>query len=187
MSAFNWSRLVIGGLLVAGGYALWCALKGPDKPEKSAVEDDEPVEETGFFSLSSDEQVKTLYERILKGDPCWNIQREARAKGQYEFMQEMWIRLLEMHADSAPEGIDIDSADFKEQLLYIIRDGLEPDCPLLERMFKAYRNEPHNYTKMRIVRAVGRIGGDKARAFLEDVSGEGEGLAAEEAKRWLRR
>ena len=187
VSAFNWSRLVLGGLLVAGGYALWCVLKSPEKPEKAPEEDDEPVEETGFFSENADEQLKILFERIKKGDPCWDIQREARAIGRYEFVQELWIRLLEMHEDNAPEGLAVDDANFKEQLLYIIRDGLEPDCELLERMFKAYRTEPHDYTKMRVVRAVGRIGGEKARAFLEDVSNEGEGLAAEEAKRWLRR
>jgi len=178
----NLTRLLVGGLLVAGGYTLWRFLRQTDRRRGTPTSDEaEQVPPSGFLALERSQRLERLIERIKTGDPCFDIQREMRGAGAFAELQELWIELLERH--DAP----CDDPNFKEQLLYIIRDGLEPDCPLLERLFAAYRTEPHPYTRMRIVRAVGRIGGDKARAFLEDVRTDDDGMAAEEAGRWLRR
>ena len=63
----------------------------------------------------------------------------------------------------------VDDTDFKENLLYVIRDNLEADHPLLGRIVRAYDAEPNPYTRYRIVRALGKIGGERVQTFLRRV------------------
>lgn len=154
------------------------ASTGPDKPESDAA---------AFFALPRDERLRVLADRIAAGDMCWPLDQYARRAGRHGELQELWLDLFERAPEFLGVGGGLDLAGFKEQLLYLVRDGLEPDSPLLERLVAAYRLETHSFTRLRMVRAVGRVGGRRAQEFLAQVLEEGDGLAAQEAERWLRR
>ena len=76
---------------------------------------------------------------------------------------------LEVLRETEEVNCRVDDTDFKESLLYIIRDRMDADHPLIDRVIAAYYNEPGSYNRYRIVRAVGIIGGEKANSFLESV------------------
>ena len=150
----------------------------PEEPESDAA---------AFFALPRDERLRVLAGRIDAGDMCWPLDQYARRAGRHGELHELWLDLFERASEFLGVGGGLDLAGFKEQLLYLLRDGLEPDSPLLDRLVAAYRLETHSFTRLRMVRAVGRVGGRRAQEFLAQVLQEGDGLASQEAERWLRR
>jgi len=125
-----------------------------------------------------------------------------------DYMMQLLVELLEMHdqrmlaetsdtlstftpdGEATTEQVNrrVDDTDFKESLLYAIRDNMEADHPLLERMFRAYADESNDTTRYRLVRAVGVIGGERAREFLEQVVADEGALntySAQVARKYL--
>jgi hypothetical protein len=88
-------------------------------------------------------------------------------------MNETADVLTKMNDDGSFESKDvnkrIDDTDFKESLLYIIRDRLDQEHPLVDRVITAYHKEPNPYNRYRIVRALAIIGGPRVHDFLITV------------------
>lgn len=161
-----------------------------------------------FFELSEPEQLWVLMELIRETGGCAEIEEEAVRAGKTERLHELLVTLLgikdprmdlprsETVTPAARDAVRVerrarhrvDDSLFKDNLLYLLRDRLKPDSPLLEGIFRAYERDEEPYNRMRIVRAVGLIGGARARAFLEKVVREEahyRSLASREARKYL--
>lgn len=161
-----------------------------------------------FFELSEPEQLWVLMELIRETGGCAEIEEEANRVGKSDRLHELLVTLLgikdprmdlprtETVTTAARDGVRVerrskprvDDSLFKDNLLYLLRDRLKPDSPLLDGIFRAYERDEEPYNRMRIVRAVGLIGGARARAFLEKVVKEEahyRSLASREARKYL--
>jgi hypothetical protein len=163
----------------------------------------------GFFSLPEDQQLALLIDLVRDTGACGEIEALASRSGCESRLHELLVRLLAMK-DPRMEAAThdtlttvvtsgmhvvqavnrrVDDTAFKENLLYVVRDAIPTDSPLLERIFAAFQAEPHPYTRMRIVRAIGRIGGRRSRDFLTAIvqdEGALNSYAAQEARKYLR-
>ena len=158
-----------------------------------------------FFELTEPEQLWVLMELIRETGGCVEIEDEAARTGKSRRLHELLVTLLGIKDPrmdlprAEPPARDsvkterraktrVDDSLFKDNLLYLLRDRLGPDSDLLEGIFRAYERDEEPYNRMRIVRAVGLIGGPRARAFLEKVvaeEGHYRSLASREARKYL--
>lgn len=161
-----------------------------------------------FFDLSEPEQLWVLMELIRETGGCAEIEEEALKTGRTDRLHELLVTLLGIkdprmdtpRADApAADGRDavrverrarhrVDDSLFKDNLLYMLRDRLPADSPLIDGIVRAYDRDEEPYNRARIVRAVGLIGGARARAFLERVVSEEaryRSLASREARKFL--
>lgn len=160
-----------------------------------------------FFDLTEPEQLWVLMELIRETGGCAEIEQEAVRVSKTERLHELLVTLLGIKDPRMdlprPESVSpparqaarvprasqrVDDSLFKDNLLYLLRDRLKPDSPLLDGIFRAYDRDEEPYNRMRIVRAVGLIGGARARAFLEKVVREEahyRSLASREARKYL--
>jgi hypothetical protein len=161
-----------------------------------------------FFDLSEPEQLWVLMELIRETGACAEIEAEALRTGRTERLHELLVTLLGIKdprmdlprtEGPAADGRDavrverrarhrVDDSLFKDNLLYMLRDRLAPDSPLLDGIVRAYDRDEEPYNRARIVRAVGLIGGARARTFLERVVHEEahyRSLASREARKFL--
>lgn len=208
-------RVIVGAVLALGCYVVYKVLFDDTSDEGRTSREEgekpppeEPPQASVFFGLSHDEQLGKLIEMVKQGSSGYGLAREARKLGRLDELQALWVELLEckdqrMDEETfdtlttfGPDGpgetervnVRVDDALFKEQLLYVIRDSLEPDSPLLDRVIEAFGKEQHPWTRMRIIRAIGKVGGTRATRFLEQVAeeeGSANTYAAQEARRWL--
>jgi len=161
-----------------------------------------------FFELSEPEQLWVLMELIRETGACAEIEEEAQRTGKTERLHELLVTLLgikdprmdlprtETVATPGREAVRVerrarqrvDDSLFKDNLLYLLRDRLAPDSPLIDGIVRAYDRDEEPYNRMRIVRTVGLIGGARARTFLERVVREEahyRSLASREARKHL--
>ena len=161
-----------------------------------------------FFDLTEPEQLWVLMELIRETGGCAEIEAEAQRVSKADRLHELLVTLLgikdprmdlprtENVSPAARQAVPherrarprVDDSLFKDNLLYLLRDRLKPDSPLLEGIFRAYERDEEPYNRMRIVRALGLIGGPRARAFLEKVVREEahyRSLASREARKYL--
>lgn len=161
-----------------------------------------------FFELSEPEQLWVLMELIRETGGCSEIEEEALRSGKTDRLHELLVTLLgikdprmdlprtETVTAAARDAVRVerrarhrvDDSLFKDNLLYLLRDRLKPDSPLLEGVFRAYERDEEPYNRMRMVRAVGLIGGARATLFLEKVvreEGTYRSLASREARKHL--
>jgi len=177
----NWKRLAVASLVGAGGYILHKILFRHDK-------ESEENSRHGFFAHPHDKQIDELIFRVTKGT-AYQLIGEAETQNCRDYFMQLLVELLEMRdprmlsetSDTVSEFSSegkisskkvnqrTDDTEFKETLLYVIRGNLEEGHPLLERIIRAFHSENNPYTRFRIVRAVAKIGGEQARAFLEQV------------------
>ncbi len=161
-----------------------------------------------FLKLSDDEKISLLIPIIIQNQAPDTMAEFMRKAGKEKEFHALLVKMLAM-SDSrmATETFDLqttyladgsmeekkanqrtDDGIFKEFLLYVIRDSLPPDSPHLQAIFDAFWKEKNPWTRMRIVRATGKIGGEKVLAFLREVLKKEENqrtLAAQEAARRL--
>jgi len=161
-----------------------------------------------FFTRSYPERISILIDLIRSGKGYPDLETKAVALGEREQLHDLLIELLSMKDSRmlaethdrltifSPDGRmeskqvnhRIDTSLFKETLLYIIRDSIPVDSPLIERIVTAFDGESDLMTRMRIVRAVAKIGGARSEVFLRRVvesESDAGTPAAQEAKRRL--
>lgn len=150
----------------------------------------ERVDAKAWLAKPETEKLTDLVERIQRGSaggyyPLVNAaKRLVREREVHALLVKLLtLKLPEMNAlrtsritvfsDDGVRDLEgettIDDSAFKEELLYAIRDGVPPESPLLEGIFAAYEAEERPMMRMRIVRALGKIGGTKAQGFLRQV------------------
>ena len=214
----NWTKLIIAGALAAGGFLLHKTIFGDEKKKKGKSSREEkqrpivnylpPEKSEGFFGRPHEKQVDELIVRVKEGE-TYELIKEAEEQNCKDYMLQLLVELLEIHdsrmlAETAdtlttftPDGetssekvnARVDDTDFKESLLYVIRDNVEADHPLVERIIRAFDAESNAYTRYRIVRAIGIIGGERAKAFLERVVEDEGGMntfSAQVARKYLK-
>ncbi|MFC1746610.1 hypothetical protein ACFL35_21640 [Candidatus Riflebacteria bacterium] len=165
--------------------------------------------EVGFYNCSEEQQIDILIERVKEGDRCYDLLNAAKEQKRLEHLLSLFVQLLsikdervmlathdvvtEYSADgrvkSEPVNERVDDTLFMEYLLYILRDNLPKNSIHIGAMVHAYENEGDPWTRMRIVRAIGRIGGEYAVNFCRLVlknEGEYRTMAAQEASKYIK-
>lgn len=163
-------------------------------------------EKSRYFGLPSEQQRVWLIEKLRGGGSLNEMLQDARNRGRLAEVQGPLLDLLMLkdprmmsaaydtltrvdadgHTRHEKVNLRVDDAAFKESLLELLMELIETDSPLVEKMVEAFRREDDPTTKMRIVRAMARIGGRRARSFIEDlVREEGDGPWIHEARRQL--
>lgn len=206
-----WKLLIFGGLTIgAAAMADYLARRLRDEPAPDPKDGIRPWPGEGvsgevvgwrpavFFDLTEPEQLWVLMELIRETGGCAEIEEEAVRVSKTDRLHELLVTLLGIkdprmdlprperpHKGARPR---VDDSLFKDNLLYLLRDRLKPDSLLLDGIFRAYERDEEPYNRMRIVRAVGLIGGARSRAFLEKVVREEahyRSLASREARKYL--
>ncbi|MBI3892500.1 MAG: hypothetical protein HY303_13335 [Candidatus Wallbacteria bacterium] len=182
---------------------------GPDPSARvSTAPPKKPTLAADFFKLSEEEKTAYLIEDLKASGQDFQLMLQAKDRGELDATVALLVKLLltkdprmmEHTSDTmttfTPDGKQVktpvnervDDSGFKEALLYMIRDNAPRDSPLLEKMYEAYKAESYPMTRMRIVRAIGKIGGPRSQKLLRKVvANEGESMsyAAQEAARRL--